>query len=650
VQEATDPFGVTAEATMQQRVTNPQKTGYSPGVAWADTPIVSTPTAKSGLLPPGPACQPCPDCGGLECLCRPRFFAGQLLTDQDLNRLEQYIVAKNQLHNRYLVGRGVVCGLDVVCSPCANTVSVSSGYAIDTCGNDIIVCSPDTVDICKLIKACTPAQVDCGPYKNAADCRDLEQEWILAIRYQEVPSRGITPLTGASQCSCGAGAGGCSCGAAVAKACGCGSMLPAASCCGDTMLQTTPVSTNLPRRGAPPACEPTVTCESYRYEVFLAPPAPSGLRSPVRGIGGLAGTIGGEMFEQIACCVQGLFANMPALPSTLDVRDPASRTSWANYCCSLRQALIQYVIAHGSGDCLAIARLHAVSCPDPKSEEGFASALWIAYVEELLIFIELLIGCVCTAALPPCPPPGDPRVPLASVRVRASDCTLISVCDWTPLRKNVVTVKTLGYWLGWLPFVPMLRTFMQDLCCAVLHLPSQFRQYQFTRDAAQAHAAASDTKATAMPQDLNTPVSFGTQSYQSSNPISEAIAANLAGSTNQITVDDLAHALFDPVDPATPADRLAAMPHAKVLAEIARPLVASLGPLFGAATGNALQQNQQKLSDTDAKMTSMRTELDELKITLRTQQAALDALRAPPTPPAGSGSGSPPTPPAPSKP
>ena len=42
-------------------------------------------------------CAPCPECGGLECLCRPRFFAGQLLTEADLNRLDHYIVAKNRL-------------------------------------------------------------------------------------------------------------------------------------------------------------------------------------------------------------------------------------------------------------------------------------------------------------------------------------------------------------------------------------------------------------------------------------------------------------------------------------------------------------------------------------------------------------------------
>ena len=625
---------------MQQRVTSPQPAGYSLGVAWANTPIVSTPPPKTGLLPAGPSCQPCPDCGGLECLCRPRFFAGQLLTEQDLNRLDQYIVAKNQLHNRYLVGHGVVCGLDVLCSPCANTVSVSSGYAIDPCGNDIIVCSPDTVDICKLIKACTPTtQANCAPYKDTSQCRDLEQDWILAIRYQEAPSRGVTPLTGSSQCSCGAPAGSCSCGSAVSKACGCGSMMPAASCCGQTMTSAMPVSTNLPRRGAPATCEPTVTCESYRYEVFLAPQTQVGITAPVRGIGGLASTIGGEMFERIACCLQGLLAVVPTLPTAAP--SSTNQPQWSTFCCNLRLGLIQYVVAQGSTDCQAIAKLRAIACPGP-TDQNFVADLGAALMEEISIFLELMIGCICSAALPPCPAPGDPRVPLACVRVKASDCTLISVCDWTPLRKNVVTTKTLGYWLGWLPYVPMLRAFMQELCCDYLGLFNQFYPTYGGRDGFAVNRAAEVKE---MPQDLNAPVSFSTETFQASNPISDAVVSNLAGGANTISASDVMHALFDPVDPAAPADRLAATPHAKVLAEIARPLVTSFGGLFSAATGGAGQQN---LAGTNATMTSMRAELDALKTTVSAQQAALDAMHAAPTPAAGSTP--PPTPPPPAGP
>ena len=105
-------------------------------------------------------CAPCPECGGLECLCRPRFFAGQLLTEADLNRLDHYIVAKNRLHNRHLHGWGVSCGLEVVCHPCSNQVIVRAGYALSPCGDDIILCSDVPVDICQLITGCCEPEPD----------------------------------------------------------------------------------------------------------------------------------------------------------------------------------------------------------------------------------------------------------------------------------------------------------------------------------------------------------------------------------------------------------------------------------------------------------------------------------------------------------
>jgi hypothetical protein len=69
---------------------------------------------------------------------RPRFFAGQLLTEDDLEALSGYVTAKSRLHNRHLFGAGVVCGLQVTCDPCGGgTVRVAPGYALDCCGNDI---------------------------------------------------------------------------------------------------------------------------------------------------------------------------------------------------------------------------------------------------------------------------------------------------------------------------------------------------------------------------------------------------------------------------------------------------------------------------------------------------------------------------------
>ena len=87
--------------------------------------LAAAATGKTATTDP---CTPCPACGGLECLCRPRFFAGQLLTEADLNRLDHYIVAKNKLHNRYVHGWGVACGMEVLCRACGAQVVVRAGY------------------------------------------------------------------------------------------------------------------------------------------------------------------------------------------------------------------------------------------------------------------------------------------------------------------------------------------------------------------------------------------------------------------------------------------------------------------------------------------------------------------------------------------
>ena len=94
-------------------------------------------------------CASCPDQGYV----RPLFFAGQLLTEDDLQQLTDYVVAKSRLHARYLAGSGVVCGLEVNCEPCGGSkVIVNPGYALDCCGNDIVLSCPQTLDINQMVR------------------------------------------------------------------------------------------------------------------------------------------------------------------------------------------------------------------------------------------------------------------------------------------------------------------------------------------------------------------------------------------------------------------------------------------------------------------------------------------------------------------
>jgi hypothetical protein len=583
------------------------------------------PTARAPL-PPDPSCQPCPDCGGLQCLCRPRFFAGQLLSEADLNRLDHYITEKHKLHNRHLWGSGVVCGLEVRCSPCDDRVTVSDGYALSPCGEDIVVCKPDTVDVCALIARCrTDGEPDCRSYAPQDACGDVIEDWILAIRYAETPSRGVTPLIGAAQscgCSCSGncnGRGGCggSCGGGYGFGCG-----PAQA------VAAVPALT-VPRlnRGAPPSCEPTVTCEAYRYDVYRVPEPPTPQRGDNRhGLSGIAGQLEGDMFAQIACCLKSIEAAIPLLPGDLTMIKDGDRQAWFNWCCRVRTALANYLARSGGANCDAAAQLQAIACPLPSLDiENFRVAMIDALKAYFLIVIEAMIGCICSAALPHCPPPGDPRVPLAVIKVRRRDCRIVSVCNWTPYRKHVITFPTLGYWLGWLPIGRLLHEFMHKLCCDLLGLGRLFEPQR----AAAAQPAMMATHATVAPvtvMDERIPVSpFA--GFRADTTLFEAAAHRGAQDQPGIAVADLLRSVFDRanvgIDPGLGGEARAA--------EIAR--LANTAPMavLGAVAQPVLDHIAQFGRNPAAPAAS--ADLAELRAAVARQAEEIAALRRDMAPP-----------------
>ena len=141
---------------------------------------------------------------------RPRFFAGQLLTEDDLAALADYTTAKDRLHNRYLFGAGVVCGLWVSCDPCGGgTVTVQPGYALDCCGNDLILRCAATLDVNAMIRDLRAAQLgkDCGD-----PCADqgtssagrqgtpVTRHYRLYARYGEQETDPVAPYATGDQC------------------------------------------------------------------------------------------------------------------------------------------------------------------------------------------------------------------------------------------------------------------------------------------------------------------------------------------------------------------------------------------------------------------------------------------------------------------
>ncbi len=88
----------------------PQSIKVNPKIASRQSAVNKSKPLTTCQEPSGPNCS-C--CTGLECLERPRYFAGMLLTETELGSEQEYVRAKNRLHNRYLHGWGVVCGLQV---------------------------------------------------------------------------------------------------------------------------------------------------------------------------------------------------------------------------------------------------------------------------------------------------------------------------------------------------------------------------------------------------------------------------------------------------------------------------------------------------------------------------------------------------------
>jgi hypothetical protein len=139
-------------------------------------------------------------CGGtdtceLHALIRPRFFCGQLLTDQDLSVLTEWAIDRRKL-GRYRDGWGVVCGLDVGADPAApGGVVVQSGYAVSSCGEDIVLPARAKFDV----SSCCPGLAgNCGTPSSEPPPDTCVVD--LAIAYQET---GTDPILALGRTACG---------------------------------------------------------------------------------------------------------------------------------------------------------------------------------------------------------------------------------------------------------------------------------------------------------------------------------------------------------------------------------------------------------------------------------------------------------------
>jgi len=158
------------------------------------------------------------ECCELECLVQPRFFCGQLLADQDLTAIVDWVKAKSGL-SRFRHGWGIVCGLEVH-GETKGSINVAPGYALDCCGRDVVVCEQTTFDLttcwqrpadpCNDNGSTANAEVKLALAVNPAHFGGLAipqsevQIFDLFIRYSESQSDSRTALARGG-CSGGAG-------------------------------------------------------------------------------------------------------------------------------------------------------------------------------------------------------------------------------------------------------------------------------------------------------------------------------------------------------------------------------------------------------------------------------------------------------------
>jgi len=131
---------------------------------------------------------------------RPRYYARQLVTPDDLTLEQDYFRAKLRRHNRYLHGWGVVCGAQVVEAKQPWKVIVKTGYILGPYGDEIYIETDQCVDVRK--KCMSPDLPDDDNECDEAQAPppDFEATHYLAIRYLETPTRLIrVPLGG---CGC----------------------------------------------------------------------------------------------------------------------------------------------------------------------------------------------------------------------------------------------------------------------------------------------------------------------------------------------------------------------------------------------------------------------------------------------------------------
>ncbi len=122
---------------------------------------------------------------GLPQFIRNKYFFGKLLTVRDFNLEQSYFINKIRFSHKFLHGYGTVCGLNAKISSVSDEkleMTLSSGVAIDCCGNEIVVSENVTKEV--------------ENWENVDKSSDI----YILLKYAECETEPVPNVSNASTC------------------------------------------------------------------------------------------------------------------------------------------------------------------------------------------------------------------------------------------------------------------------------------------------------------------------------------------------------------------------------------------------------------------------------------------------------------------
>lgn len=132
---------------------------------------------------------------------RVQYFTRQLITPEDMIQEQEYFRNKLRRHNRFLHGWGVVCGARIKQGREDCEIIIEPGYILGPHGDEIVIESEVTVNLCKGGDALNPCGEMIDPWCNdvSAGCQ-ADQPLYVAIRYSECQTRPVRVFGGGCGC------------------------------------------------------------------------------------------------------------------------------------------------------------------------------------------------------------------------------------------------------------------------------------------------------------------------------------------------------------------------------------------------------------------------------------------------------------------